>query len=197
MKKFAALALGTALLACSNVMAEGMYFEVDYMKLDMELKLPASEVDFSGVDASPPAIDLKIGSQFNPYFAVEGMLGLGLTDDDFLSAEGNSFTGELKSIIGVNALGTIPVRDNFKIYGKVGYAQVDVEIGFNSGGFSDTQSYDDTGVLFGAGLVVDVTEKSALAIEYIRLPDVDVEEAGSELGSIKTSSINIGYRGSF
>ena len=196
MKKFAALALGTGLLACSNVMAEGMYFEVDYMKLDMEMKI-AFETEISGIDASPPAIDLKIGSQFNPYFAVEGMLGLGLTDDDFMRAGGDSFTGELKSVIGVNVLGTVPVADNFKIYGKVGYAQIDVEIGFNSDGFSDTQSYDDTGVLFGAGLVVDVTEKSALAIEYIKLPDVDIEEAGSELGTIKTSSINIGYRGKF
>jgi hypothetical protein len=85
------------------------------------------------------------------------------------------------------------VRDNFRIYGKIGFAQVDIDLGFSG----QSSSYDDTGVLFGAGLVVDVTKKSALAVEYIQYPDVDVKDSGSNLGTFETTSLNIGYRGSF
>lgn len=195
MKKLAVIATGAGLLACSEVMAAGMYFEADYMKLDMTWKAPSG---LSGsYDASPSAIGIKLGSQINPYFAVEGMIGFGIADDEFLNESGVSATGELNSIVGVNALGTIPVADNFKIYGKLGFAKVDVDLGFNAFGVSQSYSSDDTGALFGAGLMVNFTENSALALEYIQLPDVDVEILGTEFGTIETTSINFGYRASF
>ena len=202
MKKFAVLAMGAGLLVSSEVMAEGMYFEVDYLKLDMAWSTPSAVGDFvggsiEGIDASPPAIGIKIGSQFNKNLALEAMFGFGTSDDDFLSASDVSFTGEFNSVIGVNALGTIPVADNFKIYGKIGFAQVDVDLGFNASGLSQSYSSDDTGILFGAGFVIDVTEKSAFALEYIKLPDVNVDVLGTDFGKIKTTSINFGYKGRF
>jgi hypothetical protein len=194
MKKCAILAAGAALLSSNAVMAEGMYFEADYMKLDMEWNVPVGGFTF---DASPPAIALKLGSAFNPYFSLEAMLAFGIGDDDFVSTSDGSLTGELNSIIGVNALGTYPVADNVQLYGKLGFAQVDIEGGIESPDGSASESVDDTGVLFGAGLAINFTRYSALVFEYIQLPDVDLNIAGENGGTIETTSLNLGYRVSF
>ena len=181
--------------ANADQLTNKIYMEIDYLRLDMTWNNYAGVgLDFS---AKPPALGIKLGAQINDYFAVEGLLGIGIGKDNFVDIGGISLDGELNSLISANVLAVYPATENLKIYGKLGVAKMDLKITANAFGVSDSRSFDDTGALYGAGLAFDFSKNSTLTLEYIVLPDVSISESGEDLGKVETTSINIGYKYSF
>jgi opacity protein-like surface antigen len=174
-----------------NAKAEGVKFGIDYLMLN-------SEVDILDFDTS--AIQLRVSNELNPYFDLEGVLAFGVSDDTYTESDPlagtASITGQLGNMFGVFAKLHSDSSSPFQIFGKVGLVMVEYDLDFfiDSPGLvgSASQSYDDTGIAFGAGASFNITDKVAVAAEYSMLPDVDFEGL-----DIETDVIGVGIQMSF
>ena len=147
------------------------------MFLDMNLKSNSGSAG-----ASPTAVRARIGGLLHEYFAVEGSVALGASDDSF----NDNSTGELKTLFAINALGRLPLGKSAELYGRLGMAKLDIKI--KDGQYDG--SHNDIGPLYGIGVGISFSEYSSLSMEYAQLPDVDLSGGAK----VETSSINIGYR---
>lgn len=110
--------------------------------------------------ASPTALTFRLGNQFNQNLAVEGRLGLGLSEDQ---VEG--ITVELDRYFGVYAKAILPASETFSIYGLVGYT--DGDLTFSIPGFSLSSS--DSDFSFGFGVDIQVSKTVILNAEFAQL----------------------------
>ena len=192
MKKI--LLLCIAAFFSSIASANDSYFEVDYMMLTQTLDLPGLD----SFDANPPGISAKFGGNVSNNLAIEGVIGLGITDDTYVSVPGASFSGKLKTLFGANLVGILPIAGTSALFGKVGLAMIDSEISASASGVgSASKSYSDTGISYGFGFKVGINNNSGVVLEYVNYPDIGVNDFVTGSDKIKTTSINIGYRSSF
>ena len=148
------------------------YSEIYYMNLDMKT------TGTNKYSAKPPAVQLRLGTTFQKYLGLEGVFAFGVSDDEFTTG----VSGKLNTLFGANAVGILPLAEKADILARVGFAQMEVDFG--------DKSYDDTGIMFSVGFDIRVSRYGAVAMEYMQLPDIDLN-AGNKL---ETSSINLGYR---
>ena len=172
MKKL--LIAGLISFASLAAQAEGWHAGLQYSLLDAEL----ADSGFT-TDSEPSAVNFSVGKKIHENFAVEGLLGFGLSDDE---VEDSGFDFELKTVIGISAVGILPLTENFSLYGKLGVAQIE----YND---SDGDSSDGSGALFGAGLMFDVNEQFGLNLEYVRYPDAEYDDFDID---IEASTLNFG-----
>jgi hypothetical protein len=170
-----ALALGLGLAGYLPLAAaqEKGYSEIYYMHMDMEATSGGEKYS-----ARPPAVQLRLGTTFQKYLGLEGVFAFGVNDDEFTTG----VKGKFNTLFGANAVGILPLGEKADILARVGFAQMDVDVG-------DT-SYDDTGVMYSIGFDIRVSRYGAVAMEYMQLPDIDLDAGGK----LETSSINLGYR---
>ncbi|MBA55617.1 MAG: hypothetical protein CMK89_14275 [Pseudomonadales bacterium] len=167
--------MAAALFGATNAsFADGFYVGADYLMLDTDLKAYG---DSASVE--PKALSVKFGGEFNQYFAAEAMLGIGLKDDTVKDAD---FDFELDLLIGVSAIGMLPINDVFKLYGKIGLAKIE----YND---SDEDPSDANGLLYGVGASFDFNSNYGVNLEYIQYPDGEYEDYDID---VETASINLG-----
>lgn len=92
---------------------------------------------------------LRGGAQFNDYFALEGHLGTGGSDDG----------AELDYLAGAYAKGIIPVAPEVRLYGLAGFSEVEI---------SDDR---ESGFSYGAGAEMDITRNLSAGADYMRYLD--------------------------
>lgn len=92
---------------------------------------------------------LRGGAQFNDYFALEGHLGTGGSDDG----------AELDYLAGAYAKGIIPVAPEVRLYGLAGFSEVEI---------SDDR---ESGFSYGAGAEMDITPNLSAGADYMRYLD--------------------------
>jgi hypothetical protein len=115
----------------------------------------------NGLDTMRPTIiEGRIGQNINPYFAVEGRLGVGISGD---SMHGASTDAQL--IYGAYAKGILPLSPIFSAYGLAGIAGA--ELHHNYPDFNTTS----TGFSFGLGAEWRIGADAALTLEWLRLAD--------------------------
>lgn len=178
MKKQLLGVLAASLVSSGAFAQQTGYFGADLSFVSAELKVANLSEDFD-----PTALRVRGGVELNQNFAIEGVVGLGLQDDEI-----GRFDDEagLDTLWGVNAVGIVPLDRTFSLFGKIGLAVVEYE---GDGGFS----VDDSGVMFGFGGKVNFNRSgSGLVIEYTILPDV--EDEGLE---VESDMISIGAQFSF
>ncbi len=168
------MTIASLFLFSAAVHAEGWSTGVQYSKLSSEL-----ESRYLTSDTEPSGINILIGYEFSKYFAVEGLLGAGISDDN---VERSSFDFELKYVNGISAIGILPITETFNFYGKLGVAQVK----YND---SDEDTSGASGVMFGAGASISVTEQFGFNLEYVRYPDGEYNYIGID---VETSVLNFG-----
>jgi hypothetical protein len=162
--------------------AQDVYVEVDYMQLDME---------FSGTpyDAKPPALQARAGSFLFYNVGLEAIVAFGMSDDDFSPSLGDSARIEMDAMIGVNAVGRIPIGRFVELFGRVGFAKLEVSVaGLTALGIADG-SYDKSDAQYGIGFLINLSDYSGIVFEYARLPDIKFTD-----GRTENTSINLGYR---
>jgi len=103
------------------------------------------------------------GYYFNNYFSVEGRLGMGVGDDTQTVPGFGDVTLEMDTMLGVYAVGHLPLSEQFQLYGLAGLTSASSK--FKSPGFADS-SEDETGLSFGVGAEFDMTKNWSLAFEY-------------------------------
>ncbi|MBY6019574.1 porin family protein [Ferrimonas balearica] len=164
-----ALALGAAMIsvpAAANLDQGYGYIggQLNYFDLDTGLG-----------SVNPMALTFLGGYQFNPYLALEGRIGVGVTDDD-LTIWDETVSVEVDHYYAGYLVGTLPLTDWVSVYGLLGYAET--KISASSGGNSADESDND--LSYGLGLKMNASENAGFTLEYIELYD-DV------------SSLNLGF----
>lgn len=175
------LALAAAVAVSPAAMAQDAYFGADFSFVSAEL------TDWQGetADSDPTALRVRGGVGLSENFAIEGVVGLGLQDDE---VSGTPYDLELDSLFGINAVGILPLDRTLSLFGKIGFANLEYKD-------SDGDTYDDTGVSFGFGAKVNFDRNgSGLVIEYTILPDTENEEYDIE---IESEMISIGAQFAF
>ena len=141
-------------------------------------------VGYSMVTVSPEYISdfdlttlgVRGGYYFNKYFSVEGRLGLGIGDDTQTISGFGDITLEMDTMLGVYAVGHIPLTDQFALYGLAGLTMADST--YKSPGFPD-ESESETDLSFGVGAEFDMTKNWSLAVEYTSyFRDAEIDDSG-------------------
>jgi opacity protein-like surface antigen len=114
-------------------------------------------------DISVGAITGRLGYQFNSWLAVEGEASFNAKDDQVRVA-GINVGVELEKAYGVYGVGKLPLGDRFDIFGRVGYAYL--EVSASALGFSETG--DDNGLAYGVGVNFWFTKINGARLEYTR-----------------------------
>jgi len=163
-------------LASGLVSAKDFYGSVAYSMLDSELSAAGSSLD-----SEPTALNLIGGVSISKNLSVEGVLGLGLSDDDIGSFDAEF---ELDSLFGVYAVGIIPVSDKFNLYGKLGLVSIEFDD-------VDSDKSDGVGISYGIGAEARISEQFGAAVEYKVYPDAEYSD---NIGiDVETTAIDVRF----
>ena len=159
------------------------YVGVQYANLDLDSSGNDVDVD---LDWTTPALMVNVGYQINPYFAVEGRAGIGVSDDDddfFFGEDENgnpiprSTDAEIESYFGVFGRVGMPAGEVFYPYIQVGYGSVKIDSNRIGG------DVDESDFAYGIGANFNFTETMSGNLEYMSYYDEDdTELSGFSLG---------------
>ena len=153
--KVAALVVGVSTVALVNA-EEGLYAGVNLTQVAYkEDGLPTF---------NPIAVAFKLGKQFNKNFALEGRLGIGVSDDE-VTVSGLPVSVEVDNYFGLYGKGIYPASDAVSVYGLLGFTRG--ELTAKAGGFSVSDS--DSDLSFGLGVDFVVSPIASLNLEWARL----------------------------
>ena|SRR5690554_843016 len=114
-------------------------------------------------DANPNALVGRYGKFVNDNFAIEGRIGFGIGDDSISTTFGD-ISIEADTLIGVYGLGHVEINDSSSVYGLLGFTRGELTASASGITFSD----DDSGLSYGVGANVGVSDSLALNLEYIQ-----------------------------
>jgi len=173
-----AVGQGSADDVCSDINSEMDEFDI-------------SDIGFS-CDDSDTVYKFFGGYMFNQNFGVELSYNiLGEVNASFSDSETSdyaSFSAE-PTAVGLALVGSISVSDKFSLFGKVGYANwdVDIKVAVDMEGevFSESESEGDSDVFYGFGGKYRYSESIGLRLEWERFDldglDVDAISVGFQL----------------
>lgn len=118
------------------------------------------DVDGAREDLNPTGLTIRGGYFLTDFVAVEGRLGTGVNDDSI----GNTGVDvELDQLMGVYAVGYLPVNNVFSFYGLLGFSYAEATISSRFASVSD----DDDGFSYGAGVQFNFTPQISGQLEYV------------------------------
>jgi opacity protein-like surface antigen len=153
------IAAATSANAQSAVPQTKLYGELGYTAL--QYKEPAGKADLGLGTAT-------IGYEINKNFAVEGMLGTGITDDN-VNVSGTNVNVDVDNSYGVFLKPKAQIAQDLEVFAKVGWAKTKLK--GSAGGFSASNSGSD--LAYGAGAQYNLTPTVYIAGGYMKLYDKD------------------------
>lgn len=143
----------------------------------------------------------KIGKNVTPNLSVEGLIGFGISDDEWTSETGcDKQNASTDNFIGVQLIGHLPVSPKFSFHGNFSFIKTkasleNIGVGgsdcYGGDGWSEKYSDDDTGLGYGVGLEYSFSDKSSFTADYQILYDdsifgVDLTIGGFLVGFKRT-----------
>jgi len=129
---------------------------------------------------NPTALVGRVGYHLSEHIAIEGRLGFGLSSDD-TDITGNGLTGnvgiDLKQLAGAYAIGHLPVTRGVSVYGLAGLTYARAELTGRAGGVSVSDTLDDSGLSYGVGSQIALTERISGYVEWTSYLDQDAYTA--------------------
>lgn len=144
----AALAIAASTAVAGNGPAFYVGADVGQTKID----------DFSGRESS---YGIFAGYQVNDTFAIEANYR---RLNDFTTTYFGPSVDFTTDQIGLSAIGSVPLSNNFSLFGRLGYNSLEVK-GASAFGADDS---DDSGVLYGVGMGYDFSPTVSARIEFQR-----------------------------
>jgi hypothetical protein len=117
---------------------------------------------------SPKIGQVRVGVQLNPYLAIEGRYGAGLSTE--FTALLGGYDLQVDSLYGAYLKGNIPLSSSASLYGLAGYSAINLRRNFKL--FSNERVTDD-GASFAGGLDVNLRRNLRLNVEWGRFIRVD------------------------
>jgi OOP family OmpA-OmpF porin len=175
---------------------------VDFINSDLSA---ANGATFSVLDKDKHAAEVKFfaGYTFNPYFSVEGgfaYLGDSKVSMDFRNGLNSVGTFNLQykmNAIFIDAVGSLPVGDNWSFIGRIGVSYNTVDANFNGQPITYVASSNDTTETkirekFGAGIDYKLNPQFTARLEWERykMPD----PLSDEQFNADTATLSLLYR---
>lgn len=169
-----------------------------------------SDLAASGITASGTSVDDKdtgwklfAGYQFHKNFALEGAfidLGKASLNTTVTAVNGSPVTpmpmsGSFKAKNGfyLDAVGILPIYDNFSFFGKVGAYSIDAELSASALGATASNSERKSDLTYGLGLNYNITKNVGIRGEWERFRKVgDTNKTGQT--DIDLLSIGVVYK---
>lgn len=139
-------------------------------------------------DFEPTMLQARAGYFFEDNFAIEGRVGINIGDDsNTINVSGTDVTGtvELDSLIGIYAIGYLPMSEKLNFYGFLGYNRADATESVSASGFSISGSDADSDIAYGVGAEISISKDSAINFEYGNFYDE---------GAYSIDALSIGYK---
>ena len=105
----------------------------------------------------------RVGARFTPYLGAEAETSFGIKDDD-ASFGGVDGTIRHRYDVAAYAVGTVPVAENWSLFGRVGYGVTELQAEANGVQSSDHQ----TSVNYGAGVNYDFDAQNGVRADFTR-----------------------------
>ncbi len=151
---------------------DDIYVGLDYMSINYEYNVSVKATGTEWVDEEMDieALRARFGYYFLPNFAVEGMVGVGVEDDEYLN-----FDLELDYMLGIFLLGEYPVTDYLNFYAVAGLSSLEATFS----GIGLEISENETSFSLSIGLEIKPSKNVGITIEYSELLDDfgEVDEA--------------------
>jgi OOP family OmpA-OmpF porin len=118
-------------------------------------------------DESGSGFKLYGGYEFDQNWGVEvGYANLGKLKNVY-NVLGTNVTRSAKSYsVYVAGTGTLPLNEQFSLFGKLGLATNHISVDGSAGGFTVSESGSKSGMMFGVGAAYNVTKNVAVTLEY-------------------------------
>ncbi len=161
----------------------GVYVNVGASLIDGDTE--QNSIAAASQSLSFKAVTGRLGYQLSEYIAVEGEVGFGLGSKDIDFSEsvttgGSPITGDfkVKNYYAIFARGILPVSENFDLFARVGYGQVDVKGSFTifdpNGPITYSTSNDFDDALFGGGAQFNFTPNDGIRADYTKFDDANI-----------------------
>ncbi|MGH8831896.1 MAG: outer membrane beta-barrel protein [Polaromonas sp.] len=195
---FAGLVLAAGTLTPHAAFAQDMGFYIGAGVGQSKGKDACSDlggVGFSGsCDDTDTGGKLFLGYQFNKNFAVEGgyvdlgkFKASGTISGVPVSADAKAKTWQLV------AVGTLPLANNFSVFGKAGVHRWDLDVRASALGSTITASDNGTDLTLGIGAGYEFTKNLGVRLEWERFRNVG-EDATTGKSNVDLISVGLRYR---
>lgn len=192
------LALATGLLAPHAALAQDKGFYIGLGAGQSDAKDACSElggVGFSGsCDDTSTGKKIFLGYQFTQNFAVEG----GYVDLGKFKASGTVLGVPVSAYAKAKtwqlvAVGTLPLANNFSLFGKAGLHNWDADAGVTALGLTSTTSDKGIDLTFGVGAGYEITKNLGLRLEWERFRHVGEDDTTGK-SDVDLLSVGLRYR---
>lgn len=126
------------------------------------------------------------GYQLNEVFAIEGRVGQGIQDEEFVG-------DGIKAKIGVeNSYAMVgkaswKILDNWALYGVAGYSNTSYKLRVNDSGDVFEEKRSENGLMYGAGATFYITSNLSINAEYAVMPELNDDGSKLDIDSLSTS----------
>ncbi len=165
MKKLFIIICAVFIAGISFAAEEGsLYVGLDYMvvKSEYNISSKATGAELLDEEMDIDALRARFGYYFLPNFAVEGMVGVGVEDGEYLI-----FDAELDYMLGIFLLGEYPATDYLNLYTVAGFSMLEATFS----GFGEDITENETGFSLSIGLEIKPSKNLGITIEYSELLD--------------------------
>jgi OOP family OmpA-OmpF porin len=184
-QQFIAALIGAAIAFPVAAQAEGYFVGGNVGRSEQKLDAPGFSLKDNGT-----GFKLNGGYQFTANYGVE------VAYVNFGKAEIKNDGGYIKSepqTVFVAATGTLPLNNEFSLFGKVGIAQNHVKVTARAPGVNSSDSENRTTAVFGIGAAYQLNKNVSFVAEYENFGKI----AKDEPVSLKADMLSVGVRYSF
>ena len=164
MHKAITIGVATAVLLMSNSVLAG---NAGSRYAGIQYAITTYSEDGVSEEPKPTASIGLLGANITDNFAVEGRLGIGLQDDT-ITVSNADVTTEIDSLIGVYGIGHINLNGGSSVYGLLGLSRAKFTFSYPDNPTLGSKSDDETGLSYGIGADIPVSNYVALNIEYVQ-----------------------------
>ena len=197
MKKIFLVGAAAAMFAAAPVFAQG-YIGVGVGSAAVSgVDQTIPPVSLTGGNSSRTSLKIFGGFKFTPNWGLEAQYSdLGKRDLVLTNGGAQFGTGSLKaSQLSIAATGTLPLASNFSLFGKLGVSGNSAKTNLTAPavGFAATSSGNKSDLMFGVGVLYDITPTIAVRAEY---EDFGKFNSGGG-ASIRANNFSVGLQFAF
>jgi OOP family OmpA-OmpF porin len=177
-----------------GILSQGSY--------DTFLRSGGASVQSSSLDNNRTGYKVLLGTQINPYFAVEGgYVDLGKINYDAALANGSAAASVKDRGVVIDALGTYPATDKFSVFGKAGLYHNRATIDSSSTSATLGPNYrisernDSNSLNYGASATYAFNDRVGVRAEYEQFRNVSANTFVGGKGNV--NMISVGLVGKF
>jgi opacity protein-like surface antigen len=152
-----------ALVGFTNTInAEPLFVQMGYGSMKHNLKAGSIAIN-SDVDQVTAAASYQI----HPNIAVEGMIGLGLSNKEALKTNTNTYSNRVNNMFGIYVKPTWSITDTLSVNARLGYSQAAMEITDRTSTNERKLAYTSSGLSYGVGLSYAFKENMHINLDYL------------------------------